>query len=84
MMHLSCNHHPQGSDLHPDGNTRAAAVRSQTTYCNLIDIDYTYMSHYRAERDVSYRSDVAPFIEGPWMVKHNDTYYLMYGAPGTQ
>lgn len=25
----------------------------ETTYCNPVDIDYTYMSHYRAERDVS-------------------------------
>jgi len=29
-------------------------------------------------------SDLKPFIEGPWMMKHNDTYYLEYGAPGTQ
>lgn len=31
-----------------------------------------------------HRSDIKPFIEGPWMVKHEDTYYLEYGAPGTQ
>ncbi|TRZ44495.1 1,4-beta-xylanase [Robertkochia solimangrovi] len=31
-----------------------------------------------------HRSDIDPFIEGPWMVKHGDTYYLEYGAPGTQ
>lgn len=31
-----------------------------------------------------HRSDLDPFIEGPWMVKHNGTYYLEYGAPGTQ
>lgn len=31
-----------------------------------------------------HKSDIKPFIEGPWMVKHNDTYYLEYGAPGTQ
>ena len=31
-----------------------------------------------------HRSDIDPFIEGPWMFKHNDTYYLEYGAPGTQ
>lgn len=31
-----------------------------------------------------HRSDLKPFIEGPWMMKHNDTYYLEYGAPGTQ
>ncbi|AWW30581.1 1,4-beta-xylanase [Echinicola strongylocentroti] len=31
-----------------------------------------------------HKSDLKPFIEGPWMVKHNGTYYLEYGAPGTQ
>ncbi|MEM1120055.1 MAG: family 43 glycosylhydrolase [Bacteroidota bacterium] len=31
-----------------------------------------------------HKSDLKPYIEGPWMVKHNDTYYLEYGAPGTQ
>jgi len=31
-----------------------------------------------------HKSELAPFIEGPWMVKHNGTYYLEYGAPGTQ
>lgn len=25
-----------------------------------------------------------PFIEGPWMTKHNQKYYLQYGAPGTE
>ena len=24
-----------------------------------------------------------PFMEGPWMTKHNGKYYLQYGAPGT-
>ena len=31
-----------------------------------------------------HNSELKPFIEGPWMMKHNDTYYLEYGAPGTQ
>ncbi len=31
-----------------------------------------------------HKSDIDPYIEGPWMVKHNDIYYLEYGAPGTQ
>ena len=31
-----------------------------------------------------HKSDLEPFLEGPWMVKHKDTYYLEYGAPGTQ
>jgi hypothetical protein len=26
---------------------------------------------------------IAPWIEGPWMTKHNGTYYLQYSAPGT-
>lgn len=25
-----------------------------------------------------------PYIEGAWMTRHNDTYYLQYAAPGTQ
>lgn len=32
----------------------------------------------------NHKSDIDPFIEGPWMVKHDGTYYLEYGAPGTQ
>tara|TARA_R110002050_G_scaffold288248_2_gene440043 strand:- start:20504 stop:22324 length:1821 start_codon:yes stop_codon:yes gene_type:complete len=32
----------------------------------------------------NHTSDVKPFIEGPWMTKHNGTYYLQYAAPGTQ
>ena len=26
---------------------------------------------------------IAPYIEGPWMTKHDGTYYLQYSAPGT-
>lgn len=29
-------------------------------------------------------SDLKPYIEGPWMVKNDGTYYLEYSAPGTQ
>ncbi len=31
-----------------------------------------------------HKSEIDPFIEGPWMTKHGDTYYLEYSAPGTQ
>lgn len=31
-----------------------------------------------------HKSDLNPYIEGPWMMKHNGKYYLEYGAPGTQ
>ncbi|CAN5817026.1 family 43 glycosylhydrolase [soil metagenome] len=26
---------------------------------------------------------IGPYIEGPWMTKHDGTYYLQYSAPGT-
>lgn len=26
----------------------------------------------------------APFVEGAWMTRHDDTYYLQYAAPGTE
>lgn len=29
-------------------------------------------------------SDMAPYLEGPWMTKHEGKYYLQYGAPGTE
>ncbi|HMC54582.1 MAG TPA: discoidin domain-containing protein [Gemmatimonadaceae bacterium] len=29
-------------------------------------------------------STITPFIEGAWMTKHRGTYYLQYGAPGTE
>lgn len=32
----------------------------------------------------NHTSDIKPFIEGPWMTKHNGMYYLQYAAPGTQ
>jgi xylan 1,4-beta-xylosidase len=29
-------------------------------------------------------SNIVPFTEGAWLTKHKDTYYLQYGAPGTE
>ena len=29
-------------------------------------------------------TELSGYIEGPWMTKHNDKYYLQYGAPGTE
>ena len=31
-----------------------------------------------------HKSELKPYIEGPWMMKHDGKYYLEYGAPGTQ
>ncbi|WP_157207764.1 discoidin domain-containing protein [Mariniflexile maritimum] len=38
------------------------------------------------ERFGEYNDNVflQPFIEGAWMTKHNDKYYMQYGAPATE
>lgn len=37
------------------------------------------------ERFGENNSDTIPgYIEGPWMTKHHNKYYLQYGAPGTE
>ena len=48
-----------------------AAERNYKTYCNPIDIDSSYMSHYRARNNVSYRSGADPAI-----VNFKGKYYL--------
>jgi hypothetical protein len=63
LLITSCNQ--------PDREVPVERASRQTTYCNPVDIDYTYMSHYRAERDVSYRSGADPAI-----VNFNGKYYL--------
>lgn len=30
------------------------------------------------------RTDMKGYIEGPWLTKHNGTYYMQYAAPGTE
>ena len=54
-----------------ESTTSGAAERNYTTYCNPIDIDYSYMSHYRARNNVSYRSGADPAI-----VNFKGKYYL--------
>jgi xylan 1,4-beta-xylosidase len=54
-----------------DSSVSRAAERNYKTYCNPIDIDYSYMSHYRALRDVSYRSGADPAV-----VNYKGRYYL--------
>ncbi len=31
-----------------------------------------------------YDTELGGYIEGPWMTKHNNKYYLQYAAPGTE
>lgn len=32
----------------------------------------------------NHTSEMAPYLEGAWMTKHNGKYYLQYAAPGTE
>ena len=53
------------------GGMLHAQSTCKTTYCNPIDIDYTYMSHYRARTNVSYRSGADPAV-----VNFKGQYYM--------
>ena len=52
-------------------NKASETKKNFKTYCNPLDIDYTYMSHYRARNNVSYRSGADPAI-----VNFKGKYYL--------
>jgi len=42
------------------------------------DVIFPYFDHRE------YRPEEYPWIEGPWMIKHNGKYYLMYAAIGLE
>lgn len=52
-------------------NTVEHSKNNFTTYCNPIDIDYSYMSHNRSENDVSYRSGADPAV-----VNYKGRFYM--------
>jgi len=64
ILSYSCNNREQVQES-------SLQVKGNTTYCNPIDIDYTYMSHYRADRDVSYRSGADPAV-----INFKGKYYM--------
>lgn len=51
-------------------NTFLSAQENYKTYCNPVDIDYTYMI-YNAHQDLSYRSGADPAV-----VEFRDEYYM--------
>lgn len=51
---------------------------------DLLHLDPEKHGWERFGQDHKSEIEIDPFSEGPWMMKHNDTYYLEYGAPGTQ
>jgi hypothetical protein len=38
----------------------------------------------RSGENHAFDGSLEPYMEGPWMDKHNGTYYLQYSSPGTQ
>ncbi|SDK80028.1 F5/8 type C domain-containing protein [Salinimicrobium catena] len=74
----SSNKHPlYGVELDPDNNYLPKGEETA-----LIQLDPEAHGWERFGQDHS--SEMAPYLEGPWMTKHNGTYYLQYGAPGTE
>jgi len=54
-------------------------------YGTVDTLFYKDMNKNGWERFGENNSDTIPgYIEGPWMTKHNNKYYLQYGAPGTE
>jgi xylan 1,4-beta-xylosidase len=64
---ITCNTDNNGSTK---GTSTSENYSNLLTYCNPIDIDYSYMSHY-AYKDVSYRSGADPAV-----VRYKDGYYM--------
>ncbi len=62
--------------LDPDDLTRFAAAPKR-----LFGFDKSHI--WERYGDMNEYSEVT-WIEGPWMIKHGDTYYLEYSASGTQ
>lgn len=74
----SSNVHPlKGVELDPANNYLPIEEEK-----DLINLNPEKHGWERFGEDHS--SEMAPYLEGPWMTKYNDTYYLQYGAPGTE
>ena len=46
---FSCKDIAEKSEVSQENGTSKTQKRDYKTYCNPIDIDYSYMSHYRAK-----------------------------------
>ncbi len=54
----------------------------KSTYKGLISLHPDQHGWERFGRN--HRDTIRPFIEGAWMTKYKNRYYLQYGAPGTE
>lgn len=78
LFEESSNKYPiRGIELDP--NNYFVPIGEQIDLFNLVP-----EAHGWERFGQDHKSDIGPYIEGPWMVKHEGTYYLEYGAPGTQ
>ncbi|WP_027137580.1 family 43 glycosylhydrolase [Gaetbulibacter saemankumensis] len=71
LLGLSCDNAKKNDNLESTVLNTKTSKRNFTTYCNPIDIDYSYMSHYRAKNKVSYRSGADPAV-----INFNGRYYM--------
>ena len=62
---------------------RSARFRPSDSTYTLFNLD---MAKHGWERFGENHSDtvLGGYIEGPWLTKHNGTYYMQYAAPGTE
>jgi len=73
------------SNLHPIRGQRLNKNHRFIRYGTVDTLIRKDMDKNGWERFGENNSDTIPgYIEGPWMTKHNDKYYLQYGAPGTE
>lgn len=73
------------SNLYP---IRGQRLNKDHRFIRYSDVDSLFnkdMEMHGWERFGANNSDTIPgYIEGPWMTKHNNKYYLQYAAPGTE
>ncbi|MDD7887531.1 family 43 glycosylhydrolase [Flavivirga sp. 57AJ16] len=71
LTFFSCKNRSDGAVVSKENTSKETNKRNYKTYCNPIDIDYSYMSHYRAKNNVSYRSGADPAV-----VNFKGRYYM--------
>ena len=73
------------SNLYPIRGQRLNKDHRFIRYGEVDSLFNKDMDKHGWERFGENNSDTIPgYIEGPWMTKHNNKYYLQYAAPGTE
>lgn len=69
-LYFSCNNTQKITDNSKSISEKTKAINEHQTYCNPLDIDYTYMV-YNSTRNQSYRSGADPAV-----IQFKDEYYM--------